>query len=182
MADIDLYGVGDDPSQHTACKFEDQALHTWERDIVRAARFHARYRGCDEDTADELAQAARMRVWGALRKGSAALGSHYIRKVIANAVRTPLAGDPVLAVASEIDEADAVDTSLQKSDPLAVDAVRAWLKTLPLRLQRVYQLLFVKEYSQREAALVLGVSQPRIAQLHRALLERGSRDLRQFTA
>lgn len=180
MADVDLYGAGDDSTRPSTCNHEDLDLRTWDRDIVRAARFRARNRGHDEDVADELAQVARLRVWGVLRKGGAAPGANYMRKVIANAVRTPLASDAALELSSEIDEVDAVDLSLLQSDPLAVDGVRNWLTTLPVQLQRVYHLLFVKEYSQREAALVLGISQPRVAQLHRALLERGSRDLRQL--
>jgi RNA polymerase sigma factor (sigma-70 family) len=182
MADVDLYDVADNLRREPARNHEDQILHAWERDIVRAARFRARNRGHDEDTEDEFAQAARLRVWHALRKTVAVPGSHYLRKVIANTVRTPLASDRALAAASEIDESAAIDTCLQQSDHLAIDAVRSWINTLPAQLQRVYQLLFVEESTQHEAALVLGVSQPRVAQLHRALLERGSRDLRQLAA
>lgn len=180
MADVDLYGAGDDPSRRLARNHEDQFLRSWERDIVRAARFRALNRGHDEDTADELAQAARLRVWGALRKTETVPSVNYLRKVIANAVRTPLASDLALEAASEIEDGDIVDVHLEQSDPLAVDAVRAWVATLPAQLQRVYRLLFVEEYSQREAALILGVSQPRVAQLHRALLVRGSCDLQQL--
>lgn len=182
MADVDLYGVGDDPSRRLARIHEDQFLHSWERDIVRAARFRALNRGHDEDIADEFAQAARLRVWGALRKTGTAPSIHYLRKVIANAVRTPLSRDLALEAANEIEEGDMVDVRLEQSDPLVVDAVRAWVATLPAQLQRVYRLLFVEEYSQREAALILGVSQPRVAQLHRALLVRGNCDLRQLAA
>jgi len=182
MADVDLYGVGEDPARPAEPNHEDQILHTWERDIVRAAKFRARNRGLDQNTADEFAQAARLRVWGALRKFGEAPSPAYLRKVIANAVRTPLSSDPALADAREIDESDFIDTFLLQSDPLMIDVVQAWLRTLPPPLQRVYHLLFVKEYSQREAALILRVSQPRIAQLHRALLERGNQDLHQFAA
>lgn len=182
MADVDLYGVGDDPARPAKSFCEDQVLRTWERDIVRAAQFRARNRGLDENTADEFAQAARLRVWGTFRKFGMAPSPAYLRKVIANAVRTPLSSDPTLAGASEIGESDFVDTSLQQSDPLVIDGVHAWLRTLPLPLQRVYHLLFVKEYSQREAALILRVSQPRVAQWHRALLERGRQDLHPFAA
>lgn len=182
MADVDLCGVGDDPARPAEPNYEDQVLQAWERDIVRAARFRARNRGLDESAADEFAQAARLRVWGTLRKSRTAPSTPYLRTVIANAIRTPLSSDPALAAASEIVDTDSVDTSLQQSDPLAVDAVRVWLRTLPVPLQRVYHLLFVKGYSQREAALMLRVSQPRIAQLHRDLLERGNQALHQLAA
>lgn len=184
MADVDLYGVDNGAPRHPACNPETQILHTSERDILRAARARARNWRNPEDTADELAQAARLRVWDLVRKTGTVPGVAYLRKVIANAVRTPLAGDPVLEAASDIDsdDSEAIDGRLEQSDPLADDAVRAWIDTLPPPLQRVYHLLFVKECSQREAATILGVSQPRIAQMHRTLLERGRRDLRQLAA
>lgn len=182
MADVDRTGVGDEAWRHPACNHEADVIHAWERDIVRAARFRARNRGNPEATADELAQAARLRLWGVLRKPEAVPSTHYLRKVIANAVRTPLARDLALDAASEIEEADAVDVCLEQSDPLAVDAVRDWLVTLPAPMQRVYRLLFVEGYSQREAALILGVSQPRIAHLHRALIGRGQTDLSRLAA
>lgn len=182
MADVDLYGATVLPSPRFTCNPEDLILRAWESDIVRAARVRARKRGHDHYAADEWAQAARLRVWRQVRKSGSEPGIGLMRKLIAYGVRTPLDSDVVLEAAIDIDETDVVDSSQQRPDEFAVDEVRQWLRTLPVPLQRVYQLLFVNEYSQREAAAILGVSQPRIAQLHRALIERGNRDLQQLAA
>lgn len=180
MADADLYSAGDDPARPYARDREDQVVRMWEHDIMRAARFSARKVG--SEAPDELAQAARIRIWQVLRKGSPKPDEHYLRKVIANAVRTAPPVDRALEASAEIDDADAIDTALQDDDLIAVGSVRAWLNTLPAALQHVYHLLYVKEHTQREAALIMGVSQPRVAKLHRTLLEHGRCDLEKLAA
>jgi RNA polymerase sigma factor (sigma-70 family) len=62
-------------------------------------------------------------------------------------------------------------------DFLDIFAVRRWVRQLPDSLRRVYEALYVDAVTQREAAIQLGVSQPRIAQFHRQLLQRAKQEL-----
>jgi DNA-directed RNA polymerase specialized sigma subunit len=48
---------------------------------------------------------------------------------------------------------------------------------MPARLRAVFKLLYGSGYTQREPSSVLGLSQPRITQLHQELLQRGRLDL-----
>jgi RNA polymerase sigma factor (sigma-70 family) len=135
----------------------------------------------------DLAQEARIRVWRATHS-VAPRSSSYIRTVIANALRSAvqregmIGGDrrssehkalsPVfrpMPLPSGFDRASDED---EPTDWLAVSAVQRILRTLPGALRTVYRLLYVDGRSQREAAKVLRVSQPRIAQLHHELLGR----------
>ena len=52
----------------------------------------------------------------------------------------------------------------------------------PSQLQTVFYMLYCEELSQREAAVRLGVSQPRVAALHRQLLTRAELGLRDLAA
>jgi DNA-directed RNA polymerase specialized sigma24 family protein len=62
-------------------------------------------------------------------------------------------------------------------DAVAVAQVRRWVDSLKPSLQEVFDLIYRRDLSQREAASALQVSQPRIAKLHRQLLLRGRTDL-----
>src|ERR1700684_3147494 len=62
-------------------------------------------------------------------------------------------------------------------DAIAVAQVRRWVDTLKPSLQEIFDLIYRRDLSQREAASTLQVSQPRIAKLHRQLLLRGRTDL-----
>jgi DNA-directed RNA polymerase specialized sigma24 family protein len=62
-------------------------------------------------------------------------------------------------------------------DAIAVAQVRRWVDSLKPSLQEVFDLIYRRDLSQREAASALQVSQPRIAKLHRQLLLRGRTDL-----
>jgi DNA-directed RNA polymerase specialized sigma subunit len=52
-----------------------------------------------------------------------------------------------------------------------IDTVRDWVGELPEPHATIFHLLYVKGLRQRPAAQVMGVSQPRVAQLHRSLLD-----------
>ena len=67
-------------------------------------------------------------------------------------------------------------------DAIAVAQVRRWVDTLRPSLQEIFDLIYRRDLSQREAASTLQVSQPRIAKLHRQLLLRGRTDLTRFDA
>jgi DNA-directed RNA polymerase specialized sigma subunit len=62
-------------------------------------------------------------------------------------------------------------------DAIAVAQVRRWVDTLKPSLQEIFDLIYRRDLSQREAASALQVSQPRIAKLHRQLLLRGRTEL-----
>ncbi|MGA9725100.1 MAG: hypothetical protein WBQ86_21780 [Candidatus Binatus sp.] len=62
-------------------------------------------------------------------------------------------------------------------DATAVAQVRRWVDTLKPSLQEIFDLIYRRDLSQREAASTLQVSQPRIAKLHRQLLLRGRTEL-----
>jgi RNA polymerase sigma factor (sigma-70 family) len=183
MADVDLYGEQVGALRHTDCDQENNTLLHWDRDIKRAASARARGWANQDFVSDELAQAARIRVLLAVRRLGGAAGVGYLRKVISHATLTPVAHDPVLDVAEELDADNLTATSdAEQVDEFAAAGVRRWLRTLPTQLQRLYRLLYVEDMSQREAAREMGVSQPRIAQLHRALLQRGESCLYKFAA
>lgn len=178
MADVDRSAGA---VRRVTCNSEQLTLLTWDADIRRAARTRARGRRNAHVLADELAQAARLRVLAAVRQRGD-LPQAYLRTVIANAVATPLTRDRALEMADQV-PLDLVDEEAAgPADHLAVEAVQQWLPNLPAPLQRVYHLLFVEGHSQREAALLMQVSQPRIAQMLRALLERGSTGLASIAA
>jgi DNA-directed RNA polymerase specialized sigma24 family protein len=59
----------------------------------------------------------------------------------------------------------------------AMSAIRRWTRCTPIPLQRIYQLLYVEGRTQADAAKQLGVSQPRVAALHRSLLMLGRTNL-----
>jgi RNA polymerase sigma factor (sigma-70 family) len=52
-------------------------------------------------------------------------------------------------------------------------SLRHWLAELGEPHATTYRLLYAESLSQRDAAVQLGISQPRVAQLHRSLLDYG---------
>lgn len=156
-------------------------LKSWDSDIRRAARAAWR-RGVSDR--EDLAQQVRIRVLVGHRSWPSA-GEPYIRTVIANTLRTVRRRESrSLIVRSPLAEkltehpAEATDRGLNDR----VAAVSAWVASLPTRLAEIYQHLYVEGRSQRDAARLMRVSQPRIAQLHSQLLARGRRDLEELTA
>jgi len=67
-------------------------------------------------------------------------------------------------------------------DLLDIVAVRRWVSQLPESFRRVYKALYVDELTQRKAAIQMGVSQPRIAELHRLMLQRAKQELGRLAA
>jgi RNA polymerase sigma factor (sigma-70 family) len=76
--------------------------------------------------------------------------------------------DPVLA----IPDTDTPDPEQTLIDAEAIRHLRAMLPTLPASLKKMFELLYDEELDQRAAAVRIGISQPRVAQLHRQLLAR----------
>jgi RNA polymerase sigma factor (sigma-70 family) len=157
-------------------RHETAFLLRWDMDIRRAARARAHGDRTDED---DLAQHARMRLMQVGRVMSKP-PTPYVRAVIANAMksarrrerrsfstRSPLAREfPDCLAAPAIEVHDGSEAR-----------VAAWIQTLPTQLRNVYQHLYTDRRPQREAARLMRMSQPRVTQLHRQLLERGRRDL-----
>jgi RNA polymerase sigma factor (sigma-70 family) len=165
----------------------DAILQKWDRHIRLAARRAAFAVGGDADDANDLAQLARIRLARALDRTSAPLPNRYIRKVIGRAVLNALRDDQRTLTAHSPsvrrldDDFELADRS-DRPDHEALKAVRIWARTLPSSFKSIYDLLYGSGSTQREAAAALGISQPRVAQLHRSLVERGRRDLSRFAA
>ena len=155
----------------------ESLVNTWDSDIKRAARRATHAHGLGYDAAQEFAQAARI----ALARTAASadeLGTFYMRRVIQNAVRDAARRERrMFGVAAPLDDADtAVDPATEERSDL-IDWSADWVSLLPRRLNQLYNLLYVQGYTQREAAPLLGVSQPRVTQLHQELLRRGRAEL-----
>jgi RNA polymerase sigma factor (sigma-70 family) len=57
------------------------------------------------------------------------------------------------------------------NDTGPADAVKGWVLELPEPHATIFRLLYVEKLKQRGAAEELGISQPRVAQLHRSFLD-----------
>lgn len=162
----------------------ESLIRTWDRDIVRAARIGvARDRSLSDEAAEECAQAARLALARVAHRADE-VGAFYLRRVIQNAVRdaarrerrTYRRGCPLDKASANV----AVDVGTEDQD--AISGVAAWAVRLPGRLQQIYELLYLRGWSQRAAAGAMGLSQPRIAQLHGELLARGRAELKLLAA
>ncbi len=146
---------------------EAEAVERWERDIVAASRAAARRTADPAIEAADLAQVARLRVARRARSAKP-MPTRYVRRLIANAVKVRRSHPPV----------EQLDEGLWAREEAASDVlVRDWIAGLPQRLQAVYRLLYVDARTQREAAVALRVSQPRVTQLHGELLQLARRHL-----
>lgn len=155
--------------------FVEQFLRTWDRDICRASDTAAkRINGTRED-AEDFAQETRIRLARVASKPGAGV-ARYIRKVIANAVKTAAGRVDT----TRFDDLDERIEAPQQDERIA--EVGAWVTTLPPQLQAIYRYIYVEGLTQREIAQQMGVSQPRIAQLHHQLLTLGQTDLRHLAA
>jgi RNA polymerase sigma factor (sigma-70 family) len=157
---------------------EHTLIERWDPDIVKAARAAVRASGNTSNEHD-FAQEARTRLLRASRDG-AQLTDGYVRTTITNSVSNAARGERrALTVWSR--HAAAVDTQIV-APPLGLVeliplGVHDWAAYLPTRLQEVYQHLYVTGHNQREVARLMGLSQPRVAQLHARLLRYGRHDL-----
>lgn len=155
---------------------ESAFLGTWDDDIKRAARFAAKG---DLAEREDLAQQARARVLLAFRRVPDA-PTPYIRTVITNTLRSAFrrearsftARSPL---AEEID--DDLPAPSQEGLEERAEAVSVWVAGLPAPFREVYRHLYSEDLSQREAARIMRTSQPRVAQLHRQLIELGRKEL-----
>jgi DNA-directed RNA polymerase specialized sigma24 family protein len=108
----------------------------------------------------------------------------YLRVVIVNMLRSIrrhvaqrfTAGSPLAQPITE-------ELGALVKDPIdTVCDVSIWTSRLPRRLRDVYRHIYEEGRSQRDAAKIMRITQPRVAQLHRQLLEKASRDLANMAA
>jgi RNA polymerase sigma factor (sigma-70 family) len=168
-------------SRTFASPLQDEAMFflNWDDDIERAASFSAVGFAEPED----LAQMVRMRLLVVHRRFPD-LPAAYLRAVIANTLRSALRDNarrfttqsPLAQTLTENLELQ-VDTSIE-----TIFDVRAWTSRLPRRLRDVYRHVYAEGRSQREAAEVMKITQPRVAQLHRQLLAKGHQELAALAA
>lgn len=162
---------------------EAGTIEDWDDDIVRASRASGRKHGRkgDHSFADDVAQDIRLAVMLAIRK-TGITHERYIRRVISNSAKN--SARQTLVVSLEV--SGLLRPELRGNpttrDVLAERRVRQWVRAQPRPLQGVFHLLYRRGLSQREAAAHLGVSQPRIAKLHRQLLNRGLDELRDLAS
>lgn len=152
-------------------------LTTWEPYIKKTALAVAMSIGGSGDDADEFEQAARVALWIAIVNGKPvkkAYRKRIIKNAMLSAVRNERRGFSSLSLAR--DEFDEESIRGVDDDGLATH-VADWAATLPARLKDVYESLYLQGYTQREVAHRLGVTRPRITQLHTELKERAREQL-----
>ena len=152
-------------------------IGAWDAPIRVIASRHAPRRS---DT-DDLRQAGRVAVyWSALRyKASVGVPfSHYAKRAIKNRI-TREAARLVGRRRSEVplDEVPGDQPAVMPVPDPRLELVREWTRNLPHPHAAVYRLLYVEGLSQRSAAVELGVSQPRVSQMHKSLLDFGRAEL-----
>jgi RNA polymerase sigma factor (sigma-70 family) len=162
-------------------------LCAWGPEIDHAARVQAVALGLSLDEAEDFAQSARLHLLRIPPSNRSSV--RYVRVVIRNAMRSAARrlSHRLGLLSSRRVELDSVDpinpesvASLESEGILS--RVRQWRADLPARERDLVVLLYDEGLSQREAAALLDVSQPRVAQLHRRILERGRRALVSLTA
>jgi RNA polymerase sigma factor (sigma-70 family) len=159
---------------------EEAFLELWEADVIRAARRSVLLRRSSWPAADDVAQDVRIRLCRAFRAVEPTEG--YARRVIQNAVLNSTRRNDRF-VSTTTDDGTRVHPEPSVEPPnVLIQSVRRWVAKQPTRLARLYQLLYVIGVTQREAARQMRLSQPRVAQLHRQLLEAGRRDLATLAA
>ena len=150
-------------------------LHRWEPIVLVSARRRSQCLASQDD----IAQAGRLAVLSAAKAFDPARGASF-NHYAARAVRNETLKAAQRLQSEHQDECPLESAPEAEAETLSFDCrdhVRHWLSTLPEILMQVFELLYNQGHSQREAALSLGVSQPRICQLHHMLLVRGRRAL-----
>lgn len=159
------------PHENLRARSADNLLAEWDAQIKAVAE---RYSRCRVDR-DDVAQHARLALLKAAATHDPACGtpfSHYAGVAIRNAAKDFARGTKRRR-ARWRDDHELVEP-LSPSPPV-VDhlAITEWLAGLPVTLRRVHEAVYQLGHTQREAACFLGISQPRVAVLHRQLIEQG---------
>jgi RNA polymerase sigma factor (sigma-70 family) len=160
---------------------ETAFLVAWDGDIMRAARCAAKG---DPTERQDLTQQVRARVLLAYRQIPDA-PVPYIRTVITNTLRSAFRSEARSftarsPLAEEINDDLAAPTDEGVDERVA--AVTVWVARLPAPFREIYQHLYREELSQRAAAKLMHVSQPRVTQLNHQLLELARKELAHLRA
>lgn len=160
-------------SDETFSNAADTLVRAWDCDVRCCARRLARALGGSVDDSEDFAQSARIAL-AAVAEQSPSLDTNYLRRLIRNAVRSAARRDRGRFGPLSTGRLDFEDWAAEQQlgEDLR-DLVAEWRLRLPKRIQQVYDLLYVLAYTQRRAASVMNVSQPRVSQLHAELLRRG---------
>jgi RNA polymerase sigma factor (sigma-70 family) len=146
--------------------------------IVRTARKFGR----DRDTAQDIAQGARLRILGWARRNP---GRECSRSLVRQAVRCAAVEvvrerqRSLSALGSENVErlgdahANLLAVEAADEDVIARKVVAQRVAALPLKLRAVFCGIYRRDISQRELASRMRLSQARVAQLHGELLRLG---------
>jgi RNA polymerase sigma factor (sigma-70 family) len=152
---------------------ETDIVLSWDRDIVRASTSMAHRIGAGRRADDgDFAQEARMRlliafrVRGTIPKG---YGRRIVRNAIVSAARRVIRDQKLHADDVDVDTVE--ESPEEDGGRHPVGTVANLIARMPRRMRRVYGLLYEQDLTQREAAAKLRLTQPRVAQLHRELLE-----------
>ena len=151
-------------------------LRVWDDDIKRAVRAATNGNSADEEDFAQQIRARLLMVNRAFRDAP----TPYIRVVIVNTLRSALRReDRSFSARSRVTQElnDDLEAPTDGPEDGLAAIVSVWVRCLPERLRDVYRYLYAEERSQREAARLMRVSQPRIAQLHQRLIERGREEL-----
>jgi RNA polymerase sigma factor (sigma-70 family) len=159
------------PKENLRALSADNLLAEWD---VRIKAVAACYSRCRVDR-DDVAQHARLALLKAAATYDPTCGtpfSHYAGVAIRNAAKDFARGTKRRR-AKWRDDHELIEP-LSPSTPV-VDhlAIAEWLAALPATLQRIHEALYQLGHTQREAACLLGISQPRVAVLHRKLIDQG---------
>ena len=149
--------------------------------IKRAARRASYYLNGTPNLADDLAQDVRCHLWEALRT-DLVTNPAFVRRLITNELRSHIRFEQrrLQLCSKEVRELDErLPGGLDSRDAEGIDrlCITNWVSKLPGQLRIAFDVLYKQGYTQREASRALSVSQPRVTQLHRELLERGRSDL-----
>jgi len=159
------------PYENLRARSADTLLAEWDAQIKSVA---ARYSRCRADR-DDVAQHARLALLKAAAIHDPTCGtpfSHYAGVAIRNAAKD-FARVTKRRRTKWRDDHELVEP-LSPSTPV-VDhlAITEWLAALPATLRRVHEAVYQLGHTQREAACLLGISQPRVAVLHKRLIDQG---------
>ena len=146
------------PPQVEAREDIDATLEKWDFHIKKTARAVAMSIGASGDDAEEFAQAARIALWRAIRKG-APTNDAYRKGIIKNAMISAVRNERKGFGSMWIRREALVEGSGRRPDEDDVVArVDDWAATLPNNLRNIYESLYVHGYTQREVARRLHIT------------------------